>query len=174
MSGAPIRVRRVSPLLQRQSTMPTLIIARRTANPSERGNRKAIAGGALFRPSGRGAAGPTCLRRIRPARGVANGIGVWGWRLTTGLDILPSYLAGSAARSGPDLIVADIDRSTAFYRDLLGFSVVTTVPDAAPFVFVWLQRDNVHVFLNGPVSRSRRACERRDAGDIVFFAQQIG
>lgn len=48
----------------------------------------------------------------------------------------------------PNLIVADIDRSTAFYRDVLGFSIVTTVPEAAPFVFVWLQRDNVHVFLN--------------------------
>jgi lactoylglutathione lyase len=48
----------------------------------------------------------------------------------------------------PNLIVADIDRSTAFYRDVLGFSVVTTVPDQAPFVFVWLQRDDVSVFLN--------------------------
>ena len=48
----------------------------------------------------------------------------------------------------PNLIVTDIDRSTAFYRDVLGFSVVTTVPDAAPFVFVWLQRDTVNVFLN--------------------------
>jgi lactoylglutathione lyase len=50
----------------------------------------------------------------------------------------------------PNLIVSDIDRSTAFYRDVLGFSVVTTVPDAAPFVFAWLQRDNVNVFLNAP------------------------
>jgi catechol 2,3-dioxygenase-like lactoylglutathione lyase family enzyme len=48
----------------------------------------------------------------------------------------------------PNLIVADIERSTAFYRDVLGFSVVTTVPEAAPFVFVWLQRDGVQVFLN--------------------------
>lgn len=48
----------------------------------------------------------------------------------------------------PNLIVTDIDRSTAFYRDVLGFSVVTTVPDAAPFVFVWLRRGNVNVFLN--------------------------
>ena len=29
----------------------------------------------------------------------------------------------------PNLIVSDIDRSTAFYRDVLGFSVVTTVPE---------------------------------------------
>ena len=48
----------------------------------------------------------------------------------------------------PNLIVADIDRSLAFYRDVLGFSVIATVPDAAPFVFVMLQRDTVQVFLN--------------------------
>jgi uncharacterized glyoxalase superfamily protein PhnB len=48
----------------------------------------------------------------------------------------------------PNLIVADIDLSTAFYRDVLQFSVVTTVPDTAPFVFVWLQRGGVNVFLN--------------------------
>ena len=66
----------------------------------------------------------------------------------------------------PNLIVADIDRSTAFYRDVLGFSLVTTVPDAAPFVFVWLQRDNVHVFLNA------RAGAAEDLPD--FAARPIG
>ena len=48
----------------------------------------------------------------------------------------------------PSLIASDIDRSTAFYRDVLGFSVVTTVPDQPPFVFVWLRRDEVSVFLS--------------------------
>jgi catechol 2,3-dioxygenase-like lactoylglutathione lyase family enzyme len=48
----------------------------------------------------------------------------------------------------PNLIVSDIDRSTTFYREVLGFSVVTTVPDQTPFVFVWLQRDGIKVFLN--------------------------
>ena len=48
----------------------------------------------------------------------------------------------------PNLIVSDIDRSTRFYRDVLGFAVTTTVPEAAPFVFVWLQRGGVNVFLN--------------------------
>lgn len=48
----------------------------------------------------------------------------------------------------PNLIVADLDRSTAFYRDVLGFTVVTTVPEQAPFVFAWLQRGGVNVFLN--------------------------
>lgn len=52
----------------------------------------------------------------------------------------------------PNLVVSDIERSTAFYRDLLGFSIVQTVPDAGPFVFVWLRRDEVSVFLNASSS----------------------
>lgn len=48
----------------------------------------------------------------------------------------------------PNLVVRDIAASTAFYRDALGFAVKQTVPDEAPFVFVWLDRDGVQVFLN--------------------------
>lgn len=48
----------------------------------------------------------------------------------------------------PNLVVADIDRSIAFYRDVLGFTVQATVPPAAPFAFAWMQRDDVSVFLN--------------------------
>ena len=48
----------------------------------------------------------------------------------------------------PNLIVRDIARSTSFYRDVLGFKITQTVPDAAPFVFVMLERDGILVFLN--------------------------
>ena len=48
----------------------------------------------------------------------------------------------------PNLIVADIERSIAFYRDVLGFAVVTTVPDAPPFVFTIVQSGPVQIFLN--------------------------
>ena len=48
----------------------------------------------------------------------------------------------------PNLIVRDVAKSTAFYRDILGFDIKETVPDTAPFVFVWLVRDGVPVFLN--------------------------
>jgi lactoylglutathione lyase len=50
----------------------------------------------------------------------------------------------------PNLLVQDIDRSITFYRDVLGFSIKQTVPDAAPFVFDWLERVGVPVFLNDP------------------------
>ena len=56
------------------------------------------------------------------------------------------------------LNVTDVARSTAFYRDVLGFGIKTTVPDAPPFVFVWLERDGVPVFLNDP-----KAVEKDDS-----------
>ena len=48
----------------------------------------------------------------------------------------------------PNLVVADIARSLTFYRDVLGFSVVESVPKESPFVFVMLMRDKPVVFLN--------------------------
>jgi len=50
----------------------------------------------------------------------------------------------------PNLIVSDINRSAAFYRDVLGFEQVTTVPEKPPFVFVWMKHGSVAVFLNVP------------------------
>src|SRR5262245_10558716 len=50
----------------------------------------------------------------------------------------------------PNLIVADVDRSIAFYRDVLGFTLETTVPDAWPFVFAIVRSGPVEVFLNAP------------------------
>ena len=48
----------------------------------------------------------------------------------------------------PNLLVRDVRKSTAFYRDVLGFAIKQTVPDTEPFVFVWMERDGVPVFLN--------------------------
>ena len=52
----------------------------------------------------------------------------------------------------PNLVVSNVERSMAFYRDVLGFTVTATVPDAAPFAFAWMQRDGVSVFLNSHAS----------------------
>jgi uncharacterized glyoxalase superfamily protein PhnB len=48
----------------------------------------------------------------------------------------------------PNLVVRDLARSLAFYRDVLGFTISMSVPDAPPYVFVGLERDGVPVFLN--------------------------
>jgi len=51
----------------------------------------------------------------------------------------------------PNLIVSDVARSVAFYRDVLGFSVQQTVPptnDESPFVFAIVTSGTVEIFLN--------------------------
>lgn len=57
-------------------------------------------------------------------------------------------MAVTFSKHTPNLVVADVARSLAFYRDLLGFKIIATVPDAAPYVFAMLQRDGVELFLN--------------------------
>jgi uncharacterized glyoxalase superfamily protein PhnB len=50
----------------------------------------------------------------------------------------------------PNLIVSNVERSLAFYRDVLGFTSVATVPGTAPFVFAIVQSGAVEIFLNAP------------------------
>lgn len=50
----------------------------------------------------------------------------------------------------PNLVVSNVDRSVAFYRDLLGFTLGATVPDASPYVFAIVQSGGVEIFLNAP------------------------
>ncbi len=72
----------------------------------------------------------------------------------------------------PNLLVQNIDRSASFYRDVLGFSVKQTVPDAPPFVFVWMERDGVPVFLNDPVAAAHDlpdATSRPAGGTATMF-----
>jgi catechol 2,3-dioxygenase-like lactoylglutathione lyase family enzyme len=51
----------------------------------------------------------------------------------------------------PNLIVSNVERSLAFYRDVLGFSVQHTVPpDGSPYVFASVVSGPIEVFLNAP------------------------
>jgi len=48
----------------------------------------------------------------------------------------------------PNLVVSNVERSSAFYRDVLGFTSTVTVPDAPPFAFAIVQSGAVEIFLN--------------------------
>ena len=48
----------------------------------------------------------------------------------------------------PNLLVANVERSLAFYVDTLGFARGMTVPDASPFVFAAVTSGDVEIFLN--------------------------
>ena len=71
----------------------------------------------------------------------------------------------------PNLVVSSVERSLAFYRDVLGFAVTATVPDHAPLAFAWMQRDGVSVFLNSHQSVEEHAglASRPIGGTATLF-----
>ena len=54
----------------------------------------------------------------------------------------------------PNLMVEDVERTLAFYRETLGFQVVTTLPEAAPFDFAIVRRDGVELMFQSRTSLS--------------------
>lgn len=48
----------------------------------------------------------------------------------------------------PNLLVASVERSLAFYMDVLGFTRGMTVPESSPFVFASVTGGPVEIFFN--------------------------
>jgi catechol 2,3-dioxygenase-like lactoylglutathione lyase family enzyme len=77
----------------------------------------------------------------------------------------------------PNLVVSDLQRSLEFYRDILGFTVATTVPDQPPYVFAALQSGAIEVFLNArdsAVSEYPRFKDRPIGGTLTLFIEVHG
>jgi lactoylglutathione lyase len=74
----------------------------------------------------------------------------------------------------PNLVVSNVERSVAFYRDVLGFTVSATVPDQGPFVFAALSSGPVEVFLNAPepaVAEYPAFKDRPIGGTLTLFIE---
>ena len=54
----------------------------------------------------------------------------------------------------PNLMVEDVAQTLAFYRDVLGFEAIMTLPDTAPFDFAIVRRDNVELMFQSRQSLS--------------------
>jgi uncharacterized glyoxalase superfamily protein PhnB len=54
----------------------------------------------------------------------------------------------------PNLMVEDVARTLAFYREKLGFEVLTTLPEQTPFDFAILRRDGVELMFQSRASLS--------------------
>jgi catechol 2,3-dioxygenase-like lactoylglutathione lyase family enzyme len=77
----------------------------------------------------------------------------------------------------PNLIVSNVERSLAFYRDVLGFSVAFTVPEASPLVFAAMQSGPVEIFLNAPEAATAEYPAFKDrplGGTLTLFIEVAG
>jgi uncharacterized glyoxalase superfamily protein PhnB len=54
----------------------------------------------------------------------------------------------------PNLMVEDIAQTLTFYKDVLGFDVVMTLPESAPFDFAIVNRDGVELMFQSRPSLS--------------------
>ena len=61
---------------------------------------------------------------------------------------MPHVTTPQILKLTPNLVVSDVSRSLAFYRDVLGFTLDKTVPDAPPFVFAAVASGPVEIFFN--------------------------
>ena len=77
----------------------------------------------------------------------------------------------------PNLIVSSVERSVDFYRDVLGFRVDATVPEAPPYVFASMQSGPVEIFLNAPepaVAEYPAFKDRPIGGTLTLFMEIEG
>lgn len=70
-----------------------------------------------------------------------------------------------ATKITPNLIVSNVERSLAFYTEVLGFARGMTVPDQSPFVFASVTSGPVEVFFN---DTSTVAKESPQMGGLAF------
>ena len=57
-------------------------------------------------------------------------------------------------RLTPNLMVEDVAQTLTFYKDVLGFGVVTTLPETEPFDFAIVSRDGVELMFQSRQSLS--------------------
>jgi catechol 2,3-dioxygenase-like lactoylglutathione lyase family enzyme len=77
----------------------------------------------------------------------------------------------------PNLVVSDVGRSVAFYRDVLGFSVAVTVPDGPPYVFAAVRSGPVQIYLNAPAAATAEYpafTDRPIGGTFTMFIEVEG
>jgi catechol 2,3-dioxygenase-like lactoylglutathione lyase family enzyme len=83
-------------------------------------------------------------------------------------------MAYTLSKLTPNLIVASVERSLAFYTDILGFSQQWTVPDASPYVFASVVSGPVEIFLNAPepaVAEYPTLKDRPIGGTLTLFIE---
>src|SRR5437867_5357915 len=74
----------------------------------------------------------------------------------------------------PNLVVSNVDRSVGFYRDVLGFTVETTVPEQPPYVFALMKSGDVQIFLNAPQAAAAEYPSFKDrplGGTLTLFIE---
>jgi uncharacterized glyoxalase superfamily protein PhnB len=72
----------------------------------------------------------------------------------------------------PVLIVEDVNRMVDFYRDILGFTLAATLPDAGAFVFAQMSQGNIEMMFQTRASIDDAMAplqENRPGGSLTIY-----
>lgn len=85
----------------------------------------------------------------------------------------PTHLS----RLTPNLMVEDVNATVAFYRDVLGFDLVTSVPESGALDWALVRRDTVDVMFQSRASLAADLPQFRDrspGGALTFYIDLEG
>lgn len=77
----------------------------------------------------------------------------------------------------PNIMVDDMKQSVAFYRDILGFKMLMSVPEEAPYDWCLLQMDDVEMMLQSRSSLGEEIPELNadsTGGTLLFYIRMDG
>jgi uncharacterized glyoxalase superfamily protein PhnB len=77
----------------------------------------------------------------------------------------------------PNVMVEDVERTITFYKDMLDFNVLATVPEQAPFDWAMLAKDDVTLMVQSRASLGGEIAALADApiaASLTFYTDITG
>src|SRR5213593_1634541 len=81
-------------------------------------------------------------------------------------------MATTLKKLTPNLMVEDVNRTIAFYKDVLGFQLLATVPETGQFGWAMMKRDNVEIMFQSRASLSEEIplfSEKAVGGSLTLY-----
>ena len=75
----------------------------------------------------------------------------------------------------PNIMVEDVNRTTTFYKEILGFELLASVPEEGQFAWAMMKRDGVEMMFQARVSLEEEipALKQREIGGALTFYIEV-
>ena len=75
----------------------------------------------------------------------------------------------------PNIMVEDVNRTIEFYKELLNFELLTTVPEEGQFAWAMMKRDEVEIMFQSRTSLEEEipALQQKEIGGALTFYIQV-
>jgi lactoylglutathione lyase len=84
-------------------------------------------------------------------------------------------MAASLKKLTPNVMVEDVNRTIQFYKEMLGFELLTTVPGEGQFNWAMMKRDGVEIMFQSRASLGGEipVLQQREIGGALTFYNDV-